>query len=151
MWACVMRQFIRHPIEIPLEYQLLDPPSDLGVTDMKNVSVGGLCFSTGKRLTPGQRIQISIGVCEPSFQTVGEVMWCRTHEEGFETGISFNDNKQAYAVRMVEQVCHIHQYRQQVLADEQRELSVAEAAQEWIARYAADFPAWDELSQEDKH
>ncbi len=46
---------------------------------------------------------------------------------------------------------HIHQYRQQVLADEQRELSVAEAAQEWIARYAADFPAWDELSQEDKH
>jgi hypothetical protein len=41
---------------------------------------------------------------------------------------------------MVEQVCHIEDYRRSVLRTERRELSLDEAAAEWIAKHAADFP-----------
>ncbi|MCZ7563309.1 MAG: hypothetical protein M5U08_05410 [Burkholderiales bacterium] len=41
---------------------------------------------------------------------------------------------------MVEQVCHIEEYRRAVARDEGRTLSTEEAAAEWIAEYAARFP-----------
>jgi hypothetical protein len=41
---------------------------------------------------------------------------------------------------MVEQVCHIEEYRRTVQRLEGRELSAEEAAFEWIHRFAAQFP-----------
>ena len=41
---------------------------------------------------------------------------------------------------MVEQICHIEQYRREVLKKEGRRLSSEEAASEWIVKYASDFP-----------
>jgi hypothetical protein len=41
---------------------------------------------------------------------------------------------------MVEQVCHIEQYKADVLKKEGRELTGEEAAKEWILKYAKDFP-----------
>jgi hypothetical protein len=41
---------------------------------------------------------------------------------------------------MVEQICHIEDYRQSVCRVEGRQLSAEEAAVEWIAQYAAQFP-----------
>jgi hypothetical protein len=42
---------------------------------------------------------------------------------------------------MIEQICHIEHYRQEVLRVEGRKLSSKEAASEWISKYARDFPA----------
>jgi hypothetical protein len=42
---------------------------------------------------------------------------------------------------MIEQICHIEHYRKEVKLAEGRELSSEEAADEWIKRYAGDFPA----------
>jgi hypothetical protein len=41
---------------------------------------------------------------------------------------------------MVEQVCHIEQYKRSAKDNEGRELTSEQAATEWIARHAADFP-----------
>ena len=46
----------------------------------------------------------------------------------------------AFLARMVEQICHIEDYRQSVCRVEGRRLSAEEAAVEWIAQYAAQFP-----------
>ena len=46
-----------------------------------------------------------------------------------------------FAARMVEQVCQIEHYRQQVQRAEGRVLDAETAAREWIKRYAASFPA----------
>ena len=54
--------------------------------------------------------------------------------------ISQNQPCTAYAVRMVEQVCHIESYRQRLSQERGRDISSEEAAQEWISHYAADFP-----------
>lgn len=42
---------------------------------------------------------------------------------------------------MVEQVCYIENYRQEVLRKEGRQLDGEAAAREWIDRFAASFPS----------
>ena len=41
---------------------------------------------------------------------------------------------------MVEQICHIEQYKQDVFEKDGRRLSGEQAALEWIEKYATDFP-----------
>jgi hypothetical protein len=58
---------------------------------------------------------------------------------------------------MVEQVCHIEEYKQAMLRIEQRKLTSQQAAREWIDKYAAQFPLADseptanETRQEPSH
>jgi hypothetical protein len=46
---------------------------------------------------------------------------------------------EAFRARMVEQICHIERYHRQQLSDG-RFVSEEEAAIEWIAKYAGQFP-----------
>ena len=55
-------------------------------------------------------------------------------------GVEFLDRDDSFRARMVEQVCHIEQYKRQVLETEGRVLNGEQAAKEWIRRYAASFP-----------
>ena len=48
--------------------------------------------------------------------------------------------EQKFIYSMVEQVCHIEQYKKEVLKNEGQGLSGEEAAVEWITKYAKDFP-----------
>ena len=59
----------------------------------------------------------------------------------YDVGIQFADTNTEFAVRMVEQICQIHHYQREVLEKEGRSLSGAEAAAEWVAKYARDFPS----------
>jgi hypothetical protein len=43
-------------------------------------------------------------------------------------------------MRMVEQVCHIEQYKKELFEDEGRALTGEQAAMEWIKRFAEGFP-----------
>jgi hypothetical protein len=42
---------------------------------------------------------------------------------------------------MIEQICHIREYRRQVRAEEGRKLTPRQAALEWVTRHAATFPS----------
>lgn len=136
------RRFIRHPASIPIQIcshsDVIEQRSQKVKTH--DISAGGLSCETEQLMTPGEAVQVEISLEKPPFKTIGHVVWCQNHGERYLVGIGFADLATAYAVRMVEQVCYIEEYRQKVLQDEGRELSSEEAALEWILAHAEDFP-----------
>ncbi len=135
-----MRQFIRHPVDVPVEIgtRSADPPS---ATHTHDISVGGLALRSNRPIAPGSHVDIRIAYVQPEFFAQARVAWCRPHEElGFEVGVTFLDAEDAFRARMVEQICHIEDYRQSIYRLEGRPLSPQEAAAEWIAQYAEEFP-----------
>lgn len=134
-----MREFIRHPIDIPIECRTARSKNTQRES-LKNISDGGLCFQTTKALQPGRAIRITIPVREPAFETTGTIVWCQRVNGHYDIGVQFADAETEFSVRMVEQICQIHHYQKQVLEQEGRQLSCTEAASEWVAKYAQDFP-----------
>ena len=135
-----MRHYIRHPTDIPLEYHLVDVVTH-EKDYLKDISEGGLSFQSAVCIDTGAKIHIRIPLREPVFETEGIVIWCRKSDNQYEVGMQFVDPSSEYRVRMVEQVAHIEHYKAEVLKNEGRHLTGAEAAKEWIAKYARDFPS----------
>jgi len=136
----VMRNFIRHPSNIPIDFQLEDLVIE-GNEYLKNISVGGLAFNSKSMIEVGSIIRIKIPLVKPVFQALGRVTWCRPEENHFEVGIKFLDENDTFRARMVEQICHIEEYKQEVFIKEGRKLTGEEAASEWIKRFAVSFPS----------
>jgi hypothetical protein len=138
-----MRNFIRHPSSIPVDFHLEELVTE-GGEHLKDVSFGGLSFSSKLELSVGDIIRIKIPVIMPVFQAMGRVSWCHPEGSGFDIGIEFLNKDDMFSARMVEQVCHIEQYKQEALLTEGRKLSSEDAALEWIKKYAPHFPLPDE-------
>ncbi|WP_455217800.1 PilZ domain-containing protein [Kaarinaea lacus] len=134
-----MRSFIRHPSNIPIDFQLEDIVVESSEY-LKDVSVGGLAFRSSSKLEIDDVIRIKIPLVKPVFQALGRVIWSRRDGDHFEIGIEFLDKNDSFRARMVEQICHIEDYKQEVLKKEGRKLSDEAAASEWIKRYAVRFP-----------
>jgi hypothetical protein len=134
-----MRSFIRHPSNVPIDFQLEELVVG-GSEYLKNVSEGGLAFHSTVTLEPGTTIRIKIPLVSPVFQAVGKVTWCHPLQGMFEIGIQFLDEDDSFRARMVEQICHIEQYKQDALSKDGRQLSGEQAAVEWIQKFAGDFP-----------
>lgn len=135
-----MRQFIRHPIDFPVEIGLHDgaAASSLHTSD---ISEGGLALHSEVYVSQGVHVQIRIAHVQPPFEAQARVAWCqRAALDGYDVGVTFLDAEAAFRARMVEQVCHIEDYRRSVGREEGRVLSAEEAAEEWISRHAAQFP-----------
>ena len=135
------RGFIRHPTDIPISWSLGDivPP---GGEHLRNISEGGLAFISHHDIAVGASIDIHIPVVRPEVSIKGEVVWCGPTDDGcFEIGVRFIDAGQRFQMRMVEQVCHIEQYKKELFENEGRSLTSEQAAMEWIKRFAKDFPS----------
>ncbi len=134
-----MRLYIRHPTDVPIDFQL-GGRVNMNREQLTNYSSGGLCFMSEMAIDPGTEINIAIPIMPPRFHATGVVVWCREEQQGFLVGIKFIESETAYAVRMVEQLCYIEQYKQMVKTLENRTISGEEAAMEWIEKYAGEFP-----------
>jgi len=139
-----MRSFIRHPSDIPIEYQADEGSGGMAHERLNDVSTGGLSFSSAHDMSPGTPITIRISAVEPGFQARAQVVWCRREGGGFLIGVAFTEADDLFRMRMVEQLCHIEQYKAQVLANEGRNLDGEEAAREWIGKFAHGFPVLEE-------
>ena len=145
------RRYIRHPTGIPIQISTPDFSSKQSAESSlsthahraltNDVSGGGLSCESTKIMRAGEAVEVEISLNKPPFKTIGHVVWCKEQGSGYLVGIGFSDLATAFAVRMVEQVCHIEKYREKVLAEEGRQLSSEEAALEWIGKHAADFPS----------
>lgn len=135
----IPRRYIRHPSDIPIEYVVHKGQRQRGKT-IADISHGGLSFHTDEYLAVGQAIQLCIPSIRPDLHVEAEVSWCDRTEHGYQAGIRFTNEEDLFTVRMIEQVCYIEAYRQQVLEQEGRKLNSTEAASEWISRFAGDFP-----------
>jgi hypothetical protein len=152
-----MRRFVRHPTGIPIEVSAMeDSAIDVSAPEagaaarsraapirnaLLDVSFGGLAFQFERAVAAGSLVCVRIPTLEPAFESTARVIWCRRSERGFRVGARFLQEQDAFRVRMVEQVCQIESYRQRVRDREHRELSADDAAREWIAKFAARFPA----------
>ena len=134
-----MRQFIRHPANIPIEVASDDPLAQ-GTRQLRNVSLGGLAFESDVRFEPEAIVKVRIPFVNPAFETRARVVWCSVRAGRYELGVQFLDAQDAFVGRMVEQVCHIENYRKVVRETEGRLLTAEDAAAEWINKYAARFP-----------
>ena len=144
-----MRRFIRHPAHIPIEV-VATPADGPEVERLHDVSAGGLCFDAQHSFPTGAVLRIRIPYIRPTFEAPARVAWCKQHGGSFEIGVSLLSSDDAFRARMVEQLCHIEDYRKDVLQREGRDLSDEEAALEWIGRYAQDFPALERGGHEDE-
>ncbi len=133
------RAFIRHPGAVPIEVEA-DGAGPIPALHMENVSRGGLCFCSPVPLEVGSVVRLRIPHVRPPFETDARVAWSRPSGDEHDVGVRFLTASDAFRARMVEQVCHIEAYRQRVRHEEGREIDGAQAAREWIERYAEDFP-----------
>ncbi len=133
------RIYLRHPLDIPIEIQM-DRVAATEEEYLIDIGAGGLCFRSTIPLERGKHILIKIPLIRPVFEAEGEVIWSRKKHNHYDVGIRFVQNIDAFRIRMVEQVCHIQQYKEDVYEKEGRFLSGTEAALEWIDKYAARFP-----------
>jgi len=134
------RQFIRHPSTIPIQFHLGRQQYKRQVRD---VSHGGLCFSSDEAVETGATILVEIPACEPTFHAEGLVRWCRPEGDVFLIGVTFNEAAVRFAVRMVEQLCHIEAYRRSLEAETGEKLDSQQAAVRWISEFASRFPQLD--------
>lgn len=149
----IMRRYIRHPSDIPIDFKV-DDKETAEIYTVKDVSKGGLCFCTSRPMRKGRKISVHSPLeyqihdspsqkpteQEKLFEAIGVVAWCKKEAEGYSVGVQFADPDTQFGVRMVEQTCHIEQYRHSVLCEEGRQLTSEQAAKEWIERFAAEFP-----------
>jgi len=136
-----MRQFIRHPVDVPIEIRAGN--GEAGPVHTHDISLGGLAVHSAVAVEPGSLSEVRISYVQPAFEARARVAWCRPRRGGgggHEVGVSFLDAADVFLARMVEQVCYIEDYRKSVAREEGRELSSEEAACEWIEKYAAKFP-----------
>ncbi len=139
-----LRKFIRHPADVPIRITLdwvADDDSPHPCDSLDNVGLGGLAFKSPRALLIGQTVRISFPLLDPQQSLSGKVVWNRQSGDAYEIGLQFDDPDELYQCRMIEQICHIQHYRDEVERLEGRKLSREQAASEWIARFASDFPA----------
>jgi hypothetical protein len=131
-----MRQFIRHPADIPIEYHLEGKCKD----PLNNISTGGLSFRAKNHLDVNSEISIRIPCIKPAMKVKGIVVRCHERKGYHDIAIKFMDKDSESRIRNIEQICYIEKYKKDIFETEGRELTGEEAAYEWIDKYAKDFP-----------
>jgi c-di-GMP-binding flagellar brake protein YcgR len=133
------REYIRHTVNVPLQVSVVNTASPR-TTGGVNISHGGLAFTAEDCLAIDQVIALRIPSVDPPFEARARVAWCRPEADHYLVGVQFLDADDAFRSRMVQQVCAIDNYREEVLKKEGRVLDSQQAAAEWIALYAGRFP-----------
>lgn len=135
----LMRSYIRHPSDIPLEYKL-ESLEDSATLNLNNVSYGGVSFNSDEPIKSGSIIELKILFVQPEFVSKCQVTWCQMEADYYVIGAMFLEQNDVYMARMVEQICHIEHYKNEVKRREGRVMTGEEAANEWIAKFASNFP-----------
>lgn len=126
------------PIQVVLDRVEDEADDD---TTMTNVSLGGLSFMSSRELRILERVRVCIPILEEENYLTGTVVWCEKSNGGYEVGLEFDNSRELFRLRMIEQICHIEHYRREIERQQGRSMTTEEAAKEWISEYAGDFPA----------
>jgi hypothetical protein len=139
-----LREFIRHPSSIPVELIAKECGKEAtfaGTNTLNNVSIGGVSCLCSSPVEKDSVVKMTIECIDPSFEIEGRVVWSKPAGDMYEVGVQFIVCKEKlFLLRMVEQICHIEHYRNELLQKEGREISSELAATEWIEKHAANFP-----------
>ena len=112
-----------------------EPPSAFTTADNQSFS-----YVSHQSFHSGQQLRLRIPSIKPDISVLTQVRHCSSADNGFLLRLSCIDQDQAYHLRMLLQLGHIHHYHQH-LQDQGTSLSLNEAAGEWISRFAENFPS----------
>ncbi|MFO8052594.1 MAG: PilZ domain-containing protein [Candidatus Omnitrophota bacterium] len=141
------RRFLRHPMCFPLVFSLIKGPlrkkskSKSKKSETKNISRGGLLFSAKEKVEPGTLIQIKIPFQNKIFKVKANVVHCRKNPDTglYDIGVKFSRPKEAFKVKLIEQMYLISEYRDLKSMQSGRQLSLQDASREWIEKYSERF------------
>ena len=132
------RQFVRHPIQVPLTARPKDGAEFL--TRVGDISEGGVSFSSPQALAAGHAVEVVIPVHDSRFTLTGTVAWCaQSPEGGFRIGLAFVDAGTSFKMKLAEQVLRIEDLQNTLSRERGTPVSRQEAAQIWVERYASGF------------
>ena len=103
------RKYIRHPVEIPIEYKITGDPQ-IHSDAASNVSLGGLCFQSASAIPPGTLISLSFPSINSGVELTGKVAWCAQKETHIDIGIEFQTRSEAYLAKTIEELCYIRKF-----------------------------------------
>lgn len=132
----------RHTADMPIEVRLQDIVTHR-TEYLSEISFGGLSFRSRAPLAEGTPVDIRIPLVRPVFHAAGRVVWCRPSAADaavYDVGVEFIGAKDNFRVRMLEQVCHIENFKKELAAQTGRPVTGEQAAIEWIRLYADKFP-----------
>ena len=131
--------FIRHPTELPIQFRHCQVTSR--TPEPLDSTTCGLCFLSDSHVTKGAILEVSIPIRDWTYRFVGRVIRTCRLDAAHKLWVCFGSQADAFQARMAEQMCHIEVYRDTVRKREGRTISSELAAREWVAKYAACFPA----------
>ena len=134
-----MRKFLRHPSDMPVEL-VLRKQACIPRQRLNNISLGGVACNSSRGFRRGTSVELRIPILGEQARYPGVVAWCRRQEGNYLVGIAFIDEDTLFRARMVEQVCQIQHYRQQLEHESGQPMAIEQCAEDWIAKHAAEFP-----------
>jgi len=139
------RRFIRHPISLPLAYRIIKSKVSLACEDMlaetKNISVGGLSFPAKKPVKADSMIAISMPFEDKVFNIKARVVRCDNNPETklYDIAVNFFRLHEAFKVKMIEQIYLIAEYRDLLILQSGKDVSLEEASRRWVKRFSKRF------------
>jgi hypothetical protein len=143
------RHFIRHPVCWPLSYTVIKPAKAIKETKETkekksqtiNVSLGGLLFPGKKAVEPEEKVLIKMPFENKIFNVKAKVVRCVKNLDTncYDIAVSFSRPQEAFKVKMIEQIYLISEYRDLLILQSGKEISLEEASRKWIKRYSERF------------
>ncbi|MCF7917184.1 MAG: PilZ domain-containing protein [Candidatus Omnitrophica bacterium] len=139
------RNFLRHSMCFPLVFSLIKSPLKKRTkpekSKTKNISRGGLLFSSKKGVGPDSLIRIKIPFQNKIFKIKAQVVHCdkNPNTKLYDIGVKFIRPQEAFKVKLIEQLYLISEYRDLQSIRLGREISLQKASQEWIEKYSERF------------
>lgn len=123
-------KFMRYPSDIPVDILrgsvTVCPPQCL-----RNISFGGLCFTAGAALKKDAVLTVKITAVQPPFRSKARVAWCSHSGKKYTVGVEFVGTRNETRGAMMEQICGIEKYKNDVLRKTGKKLTGEQAADEW--------------------
>lgn len=141
------RKYIRHPLSFPLKYNILADAKGVSISGREtrsttiNISIGGLLFSSRQALGKGSLIDLKMPFGDKVFRVRASVVHCSRNLDTklFNVGVSFHRLRDAFKVKLIEQLYLISEYRDLRSIQLGREVTLEEASKDWIKRYSERF------------
>lgn len=134
------RQYIRHLLVSPLEFQISED-AETEKTRTVNVSEGGLMFMSKQPVEKGKVILLKMPLYDKVFSIKARVVHSVKDDAiGLhKIGVCFVSYSDAFKVKLIEQIYLIEEYRTLRSLQTGKEMSLQEASKEWIKRYSERF------------
>jgi len=139
------RNFIRHPVYLPLSYNIVEKSLKKNSKSIRakttNVSLGGLLFPSKRPVGPKSRIVIKMPFENKVFNVKAQVVRCIQNSETklYDIAVNFSKAQEAFKAKMIEQIYQIAGYREMLRVQSGKDISMEEASRRWVDLYSARF------------